>query len=235
MLAVKFIYCYSLFPVMKRMSFIILLVGLSLLVASCNTKYVCVDGSTVANPEACPTVPEPSAEVISAEIEQLLSKSKNVESMSYDYKRVEKPLERPVNVWIKKLIVKQELIVQTDVINKNVMDTIIFDTAAHTANAYCESRNYCLKTGDAGTVDYDQYYIKTPLDWIDGITSAEKISEAKIGDRTVWQLRTKDGVSLWVDTYYGVPLRVDFGSERHEFQNPLFNSVRDQDVQFMEI
>lgn len=154
--------------------------------------------------------------------------------MSYQYKRFDRPLEKPVDVWIKKLIVKQELLVQTDVLNKNTMDVIIFDTGAKTAQAYCESQRYCIKTGDAGSVDYDQYYLKTPLDWIDGVTSAEKISEAKIGTRSVWQLRTPEGIDLWVDTYYGVPLRVETGTERHDYQNVLFNSIEEKDVQFKE-
>jgi len=218
---------------MKRIPLLILLL-VALLAVSCATKYVCPDGSTVADPASCPKVPEEPTETLSAEIEELLSRSKNVESMSYDYKRVDQPLVRPVSVWIKDVYVKQELLVQTDILNKNEMDVIIFNTAAKTAQAYCESQRYCVKTGDAGMVDYGTYYLKTPLDWIDGVASAEKISEAKIGDRAVWQLKTKDGANLWVDTYYGVPLRVDVGNERHEFQNLIFNRVQEKEVQFEE-
>ncbi len=207
---------------------------MTLVITSCTTKYVCSDGSTATNPDSCPKVSEAPAKVLSAEIREILSKSKNVESLSYDYKRVDKPLERPVNVWIKKLTVKQELIVQTGILNKNVMDVVIFNLADRTVHAYCESKKFCIKTGDVGAVDFDQYYLKTPLDWIDGVTSAEKISEAKIGERKVWQLKTDEGVSLWVDTYYGIPLRVDVGSERHEFQNIIINSVADGEVQFVE-
>lgn len=213
---------------------VLILLLIALLVVSCApTRYVCPDGSTVADADLCPKAPAPT-KTISAEIEEVLSKSKNVESISYDYKRFDKPLERPVNVWVKKLAVKQELIVQTGILNKNEKDVIIFNLADRTARAYCESKNFCIKTGDVGAVDFDQYYFKTPLDWIDGVTSAEKISEAKIGERTVWQLKTPEGVSLWVDSYYGIPLRVDVGDERHEFQNPLFNEVQDKDVQFIE-
>jgi len=221
---------------MKEELILILLLQV-LIVTSCATQYVCPDGSTVSDPGACPKPAEGLEESVSTPgltVEELLTKSKNVESMSYDYKRVDQPLERPFNVWIKKLVVKQELIVQTEILNKNTLDVIIFDTGAKTAQAYCESKKYCVKTGDAGTVDYGQYYVKTPLDWIDGVVFAEKISEAQIGNRKVWQLRTPEGVSLWVDTYYGVPLRVDVGSERHEFQNPLFNGVQERDVQFVE-
>ncbi|MDP3699176.1 MAG: hypothetical protein Q8R47_06350 [Nanoarchaeota archaeon] len=223
----------------NRTPLLLIILGLLtvLFVTSCATKYVCTDGSTVSDPDLCPKTTEEIKEPVSNQglsIEELLMKSRNVESMSYDYKRVDKPLEKPVDVWIKKLIIKQRLNVQTEVLNKNTMDAVIFDTGATTAQAICESKKYCIKTGDAGPVDYDQYYVKTPLDWIDGVASAEKISEAKIGTRNVWQLRTPEGVSLWVDTYYGVPLRVDVGNERHEFQNVLFNGVQEKDVQFAE-
>src|SRR3989344_5397399 len=206
---------------MKEELILILLLQV-LIVTSCATQYVCPDGSTGSDPGACPKPAEGLEESVSTPgltVEELFTKSKNVESMSYDYKRVDQPLERPFNVWIKKLVVKQELIVQTEILNKNTLDVIIFDTGAKTAQAYCESKKYC---------------VKTPLDWIDGVVFAEKISEAQIGNRKVWQLRTPEGVSLWVDTYYGVPLRVDVGSERHEFQNPLFNGVQERDVQFVE-
>lgn len=208
---------------------------MSLFLTACGTKYVCSDGSTVTDPNLCPRAKE--AEPVVSQgltVEELLLKSKNVESMSYQYKRFDKPLEKPLKVWVKKLIVKQELNVQTEILNKNEMDAIIFDTGAKTAQAICESKKYCLKTGEIGIADYEQYYLKTPLDWIDGVTSAEKISESKIGARGVWQIRTPEGVHLWVDTYYGVPLRADVGSERHEFQNVLFNGVQDSDVQFIE-
>lgn len=215
----------------------LLLLSLSLL-ASCAPRYVCPDGSVAADPESCPKgqeqIIDPETPTLNTVVVELLTKSKNVESMSYEYKRLDRPLERPVNVWVKKLLVKQEVNVQTDIQKKNEMDTVIFDTGARTATAYCESVRFCLKTGEKGEVDYEQYYIKTPLDWIDGVTSAEKISEAVIDGRKVWQLRTPEGVDLWVDTFYGVPLRVDAEGVRYQFDNPLFNGVKDEEVGFVE-
>jgi len=144
-------------------------------------------------------------------------------------------LEKPLKVWAKGMWVKQELPVQREVLYRNDKDVIIFNIVEKTAQAYCESAKYCIKTGDSGAVDYQQYYLKTPLDWVNGLESVEKISEAKIGNRNVWQLRTKDGVDLWLDTYYGVPLRVDVGTERHDYQNIIFNRVEDKGVQFTEL
>ncbi|MEK6809404.1 MAG: hypothetical protein AABY40_01900, partial [Nanoarchaeota archaeon] len=202
------------------------------------TKYVCPDGSTVSDSALCPQAEEKEAAVVetstTSEVEELLAKSKNVVSMSYDYKRVDQPLEKPLKVWIKKVTVKQELPTQTNILNSKEMDIIVFNTLAKTANAYCESKKYCIKTGDIGAVDYNQYYLKTPLDWIEGVSSAKKKGEARLANRDVWILQLEGEVIMYVDTFFGVPLRVDNGQERYEFQNPVFNGVTDEEVQYME-
>ena len=215
---------------MKRI-YVLMILIVVLVVTSCTAKFVCPDGSTVSQQELCPAVEKHPQ--LSAEIQDFLLKSSKVDGMYYKYKRVDKPTEGVIDVWVKGKYVKQELNVQTQVLNKNQMDVIIFDTENRTAQAYCESKTYCIKTGNIGAVNFDQYYLKTPLDWVKELTAAEKISEAIIENRNVWQLKTETG-SLWVDTYFGVPLRVDAGAERHEFQNIVFNSVADGDVHFAE-
>ncbi|MDO8510598.1 MAG: hypothetical protein Q7S55_00370 [Nanoarchaeota archaeon] len=221
---------------MKRILILMLLL-FSLLAVACTTKYVCVDGSTVYDPAQCPKVtPEPTECPPSDAanlVQDLLAKSKNVESISYDYRRVDLPLEKPFKVWVKEVTVKQELPLETEVLNSVEMDAVIFNTLAKTANAYCESKKYCIKTGDIGAVEFGQYYVKTPLDWIDGIT-AEKKGEARLANRDVWILQLEGNVTMYVDTFFGVPLRVDNGQERHEFQNMIFNGVTDEQVQFKE-
>src|SRR3989344_1140467 len=220
---------------MKK-AWIFTLLLLSLLTASCTTKYVCPDGSTVSRPDLCSKieVEKQPQEVLSQDIREVLDKNKNVHSMSYQYKRFDQPLVRAVKVWVKEKQVKQELAVQSTVWHKNEMDVVIFDTEKRTAEAYCESRRLCIKTGDAGPVNFDQYFVKNPLDWVEDLISAEKISEAQIGGRNVWRLRTDTNIDLWTDTFFGVHLRVDVGNERHEFQNIAFNSVADSDIQFSE-
>lgn len=223
---------------MKR-RFLLGLVLLSLLLASCvPTKYVCPDGSTVADPALCSQVEEKEVveeiPVAASPVEELLAKSQKVESMSYDYKRADKPLEKAVTVLVKGVNVKQELPAQTKVLNSNEMDVVVFNTLDKTATAYCESKKYCLKTGNAGAVEFDKYYVKTPLDWIAEVKSAEKKGEARLANRDVWILELNGNVTMWVDTFFGVPLRVYTVQERHEFQNPAFNAVTEEEVQYRE-
>jgi len=223
---------------MKRAIIFALMICSLFLLSCAPTKYVCQNGNVVADPAFCVQVEEKKVieEILPADpVKELMAKSKDVESLSYDYKRVDKPLEKGFKVWVQEVAVKQELPLQTEVLNSVEMDTVIFDTLAKTANAYCQSKKYCIKTGDIGAVEFDKYYIKTPLDWIDGISSAEKKGEARLANRDVWILELEGNVTMYVDTFFGVPLRVDNGQERHEFQNMIFNGVTDEQVQFTEI
>lgn len=216
---------------------LVLLLVIAFLAVSCAAQYVCPDGATVADPKLCGSAKEaPSGEEkgIAPEVQEILAKSSNVKSISYNYKRVDQPLEKPLQFRVKGDAVKRELPVQTKVLNKNEMDVVVFNTVAKTANGYCESKKYCLKTGDVGAVGYDAYYVKTPFDWQEEITSAEKKAEEILFDRKVWLLQVNKDVSMWVDTFSGLPLRVDVNGERHEFQNPVYNRVEDADVGFVE-
>lgn len=221
----------------------LLLLVLVIFVSSCAARYVCPDGSEVSDPGLCSLAePEtkqtaPTAEttdLIPAEVQEILDQRKDIASMSYDYKRVDKPLERSFQFWIKGVMVKRELLVEKKILNNNEMDVVIFNTAGRTANLYCESQKYCIKAGDIGAADYGQYYIKTPFDWAEEIVSAEKASEELIFGRKVWVLTVNQNISMWVDTFSGLPLRVDVGDERHEFGIPVFNRVEDDDVKFTE-
>ena len=222
----------------------LLLLALVIAVSSCAVRYVCPDGSEVLDPNLCSSADKPEPEqiapaektsnLIPADVQELLDQRKDIVSMSYNYKRFDKPLEVPLKFWVKGIAVKRELPIQKKVLNKNEMDIIIFNTVSRTANFYCESQKYCIKTGDIGSADYDQYYIKTPFDWAEEITSAEKTSEELVFNRKVWVLKTNQEISMWVDIFSGLPLRVDAGDKRHEFENPVFNRVEDNEVQFTE-
>ncbi|HLD79363.1 MAG TPA: hypothetical protein VJA18_02290 [Candidatus Nanoarchaeia archaeon] len=198
------------------------------------TQYVCPDGSTVENVELCPKPQQPVELKIPPEIEEILAKTSNVKSISYTYRRLDRPTENVLQFWIKGPIVKRELPVQTEVYQKNEMDVVTFNIIDKTATAYCESKKFCIKIGEIGPVDYDQYYIKTPFEWREEIISAEKITEEIIEKRKVWLLKANDDVLMWVDTYYGLPLRVEVGSERHEFEEFVFNAVKDEEVGWVE-
>ena len=87
-------------------------------------------------------------------------------------------------------------------------------------------------------VNLKKYYRKTPIDWIESVTYAEKVAEEQMQQRNVWQLKyTEDGktVTMWVDEYYGVPLKIKVkeGGAVNEyiFEDIAFNSVDDSDLE----
>jgi len=53
--------------------------------------------------------------------------------------------------------------------------------------------------------------------------------------RDVWKVIANDGeFTIWIENYYGVPLKVSIGSETFEFRNPKFNMLKENDVDFIE-
>lgn len=220
---------------------IIFLIGILILVG-CTQQYVCADGTVVSKPALCPRQEapfEPTATVISipqqtlpAEIQNLLTKSNAVKTMKYDFKEVHKPLETAYTTWVGEEKVKRELPIIESPLHTNEIDVVIFDIVQKTALGYCESPTYCQRVGEIKTVDYDQYYENTPFDWLKLIVSAEKIGKETLFKREVWKLNVNNNVTMWIDTYYGMPLKVEVNGKGYEFRDPVFNSVREEDVAF---
>ena len=113
-------------------------------------------------------------------------------------------------------------------LDDDAYDVIYLDKESKTAQAYCDSRK-CKVKGKKEDLNYEEFYIFTPLDWINEIESAEKIGEELIEKRNTWKLSTNKG-TIWVDSYYGVPMQVEFAENTYKFQKMNFNDVKDEDV-----
>ena len=107
-------------------------------------------------------------------------------------------------------------------------DTIYLDKESKTTLAYCDGRR-CRVKGEKQTFDYDQFYITTPLDWLSNIEFAEKVGEELIKKRNTWKLSTNIG-TIWVDTFFGVPLQIESAGVIYKFETMTFNQVKDEDV-----
>ncbi|MBW2964652.1 hypothetical protein KY363_04290 [Candidatus Woesearchaeota archaeon] len=169
---------------------------------------------------------------------QLLQKHiGRVTSLQYMYQdATNKPEEW--ETWIKdnKMHVKLR---EMDNVKEDVyIDNIYMDLNAQSAKGYCERAVYrCADPNTAVDVKFAKYYRKTPLEWIQEVTYAEKIAEEQMQSRTVWKIQyEKDGttVLMWVDDYYGVPVKVKEtkGSVVNDyiFEDIAFNSVDDSDL-----
>lgn len=112
-------------------------------------------------------------------------------------------------------------------------NSIYIDKSGGTAEAYCDDRQ-CKVKGKKKDLFYEDVYIRTPIDWLELITYAEKIQDEKIGKRDTWKLSGNDDIVMWVDTYYGVPMQVQVGENMYEFTKMTFNDVEEEDVMVQE-
>jgi hypothetical protein len=112
-------------------------------------------------------------------------------------------------------------------IDDDAYDSVYINTLNKTAEAYCDSRK-CRIKGKKRDLDYESAYIKTPLDWLN-VGNAEKIGEELIEKRAAWKLSTDNG-TLWVDTFFGVPLQARFDGNEYKFMKMAFNDVDDTEV-----
>ena len=214
---------------------------LVLMVSSCSTQFVCPDGSIVDSPNKCPRdevqkkVVQEGVVGFSDGLLELIQKGQNVQSFTYDFKEVNKPKDPTYSFKIYGSKVKRYLPIKTSVLNQNELDVIIFDRTSKTAIGYCESEKYCIKQGEIGTLEFSQYYVTTPFDWLDKIQRAKiETKNEKMFGRDVWKVIANDGeFTIWIENYYGVPLKVSIGSETFEFRNPKFNTISAGDVAFV--
>jgi len=107
-------------------------------------------------------------------------------------------------------------------------DSVFIDKSAQTAQSYCEAL-YCAVRGKKADLKYNDSYIYTIYDWIGSITQAKKVGEEVIDDRSTWKIETNQG-TFWIDTFYGIPLKIESGGKTYKFEQIAVNSVQDSDV-----
>jgi hypothetical protein len=167
--------------------------------------------------------------VISIEVKKLLDiTGKEVQSLRYKYKGPE------TNDFFYDFFVKgnkiKYILSPTHFIDvmEDEYDAIYIDKELKTAFAYCDNQK-CYRKGKKAVLDYDEVYISTPLDWHNNIESAEKLGEEVLGKRATWKIAA-NSFTVWLDTFFGVPLQVEFAGNMYEFQKMTFNQLTDGDV-----
>lgn len=171
----------------------------------------------------------PSKQEIPAEVSELLSRHKTkITSLYYKYKGPESG-EEFYDFYVKSSRIKYNPYLEIKTLDApDSYDTIFIDKTARTAQSYCVAA-YCKYKGKKEDLSYDNAYISTPLDWINGLTTAKKVGEEVIDSRSAWKIETNKGI-LWVDTFYGIPLKAESGGKTYRFQQISVNSVQDSDV-----
>ena len=170
----------------------------------------------------------PQKQTISADVQDLLDKHKSkVSNIYYKYKGPQTS-DNFYDFYVKGGKIKYKPYFASKVLDRqDSFDSIFIDKAAKTAQSYCADRT-CVYKGKKGDLNYDDAYISTIFDWID-VKQAAKLGEEVIDDRSTWKLQTDKGI-VWVDTYYGIPLKADSSGKSYRFTQLSVNSVQDSDV-----
>ena len=58
---------------------------------------------------------------------------------------------------------------------------------------------------------------------------AIKVGEEIIDSRSTWKIETNLG-TIWVDNFYGIPLKAEADGKIYRFEQLAVNSVQDSDV-----
>jgi len=113
-------------------------------------------------------------------------------------------------------------------VDGDAYDTIYINKESRTALAYCDNKK-CKVKGKKAVLDYDEAYISTPFDWIDKVESPQKIDEYLVDRRNTIMLTTND-FTIWIDTFFGVPLKVETADNLYRFQKMITNSLKEEYV-----
>jgi hypothetical protein len=175
-----------------------------------------------------PKVEPAPKEEVSSEVSALIAKSKTrVPSVFYKYQGPE-TASNYYEFYVKgdKMKYLPSLAIKS-LDSPESVDTIFIDKAAKTAASYCLSA-ICKFKGKKADLNYQSAYVDTMFDWIQ-ITSGTKVGEEVIDSRSTWKIQTNKG-TVWLDTFYGIPLKAESAGGIYKFQQLSVGSVQDSDV-----
>lgn len=121
-------------------------------------------------------------------------------------------------------------------------NVVYLDYAAKKAMAYCLDKDHCKEgLGFVQEVDFDDYGIKLPHEWLLEMTSGEALGGITIDSHAAERFKfERDGqwYQIIVQKYFGIPQRITwFDNEAmegepsgYEFRDMAFNLVKEADV-----
>src|SRR3989338_3910085 len=173
--------------------------------------------------------PTAQKQEISAEVKELFDKSKTrVRSIYYKYRGPETG-RNFYEFYVKGDKIKYKPYLEIKSLDRpDSYDAVFVDKTASTAQSYCTAA-YCAYKGKKEDLSYASAYLPTVFDWIGGLDKASKVGEEVIDSRSTWKIDTNKGV-LWIDTFYGIPLKAESGGKTYRYEQISVTSVEDPDV-----
>lgn len=213
----------------NKCSIFLALIVLSVYIVACTPAQPAT--SAPAPDVKPPPQQQPAAQKqeIPAEVKELFDKSKTrVKSIYYHYRGPETGSNFH-EFYVKGDKIKYKPYLEIKSLDKiESYDSIFIDKTSKTAASYCTAA-YCAYKGKKSDLSYANFYLPTVFDWIDGLEYAKKIGEEVIDSRSTWKIEASKGI-LWVDTFYGIPLKAESNGETYRYQQISVNNVQDSDV-----
>lgn len=159
----------------------------------------------------------------------VLQQAKKTESLSYGYRG---PETGPAyyKLYVKGARMKIVPQQKSKLLSKeDSYDAIYVDKLKETAKSYCDHRR-CRFKGKKKDLDFDDFNYETPSEWLGKVKTSEKIGEEVIDSKKVYKYKANDDMLIWIETYYGLPLRVEHQGDVYEFSKIAVNKVDDSDV-----
>ena len=187
-----------------------------------------------------PVIDEPEEEVLTEEIKTILGRADDIVT-SYSYLYALPPSDVSGGmVYIKGSKMKIKL-KETSVYGyQDYIDTIYVDFTAKTASGYCEDSRIqaCANKSKKTVLDFNQYNIKTPYQWLKEILIAKKVANVIVWDRNADVLEHMEGdirYTYWIDSFSGIPVKIIINtpnkeSVMNEFRHLSVNYLDDEDV-----
>jgi len=247
---------------MKKTLVLLFVLSLALVAVACVPMakyYTCADGHQVLDPKNCeePLVPEIAAidEVqapvvaepvpvvvkdITPEAQALFDKSEKAMTIKFSYYDSTDPFQESI-YRASRDNMKVELKNKAYFSPAEAYDTVYYDFAGLNVFAYCERQSIetCKDRNKKMTVTFGEYLIKTPFDWLNGIEKAELTGKSKmIEGRTAIELSFQlEGMrgSMFVDSFFGVPLTITYGGVDYEYKNVAINEGTLKDLVHQEL
>ena len=178
---------------------------------------------------------------ISDAAQELFDKSSNVLILYYVYKEPGKIIDEHLYYTSKE---KMKITLKTRAIfaDDEAYDTIYLDLVNKKAVGYCEDRDrqFCPDRDSPFNLDFEDYFVETPFDWIDKLNKAELTGRSqRIESRNAVEMDIEvKGVAgiMFVDSFFGVPLDITLGEDKFLFKdiNVNLEKVTELDHQFDE-
>lgn len=167
------------------------------------------------------------------EIAKILAKRERVKSLTYTYYDSEQGAQGDHYAVLGSKIRVDNFIPQN--YHKEDLHTVVFiDRELGIQVGYCRDESRCKDIDPNKKVTpFKNYDRRTPFDWANLIKNGKIVNTQTIDGRNTINIETTiDGVPtlMWIDTYYGIPMKVQQGDFVITFDEIAFNTVKPEEV-----